>query len=153
VAGEDRGGAENHGGAANKMKPLSIRQRRRVERAVDDAENLTGLQLCIFLGAVEGEDLRAHAEQLFVKAGLHARPAVMLLVAPPQRRVEVVTSPDVLARVPDAESAGAVDAMIARFKDGDLAGGLIAGIEHVARAAGPGTAGPDDEELPDVLSG
>jgi uncharacterized membrane protein YgcG len=140
--------------AGKDLKPLSIRQRRRVERAVDEAENLTGLQLCIYLGSVEGEtDLRTHAENVFVNAGMHARPAVLLLVAPPQRKVEVVTAPAVRERIPDDAAGEAVTAMVERFRDGDLSGGLIAGIEHLAAAAGPGTAGPDDEELPDVIGG
>ena len=139
---------------AGDLKPLSIRQRRRVERAVDEAENLTGLQLCIYLGAVEGEtDLRAHAEGVFVRAGMHSRPAVLLLVAPPQRKVEIVTAPAVLDRIPDEAAADALEAMTSRFRDGDLAGGLVAGVEHLAAVAGPGTAGPDDEELPDVIGG
>ena len=140
--------------AGKDLKPLSIRQRRRVERAVDEAENLTGLQLCIYLGSVEGEaDLRKHAESVFVNAGMHARPAVLLLVAPPQRKVEVVTAPAVRERIPDEAAAEAVTAMVERFRDGDLSGGLIAGIEHLAAAAGRGTAGPDDEELPDMIGG
>jgi len=143
VAGE-RGG----------LKPLTIRQRKRVERAVDVAENLTGLQICVFIGSVEGErDPRAHAEALFVQAGLHARPAVLLLVAPPQRKVEIVTAPAVRERIPDGAAREAVAAMVERFKDGDLAGGLVAGVEQLAATAGPGTPGPDDEELPDVLGG
>ena len=80
-------------------------------------------------------------------------PAVLLLVAPPQRKVEVVTAPAVRERIPDEAAAEAVTAMVERFRDGDLSGGLIAGIERLATAAGPGTAGPDDEELPDVLGG
>ena len=136
------------------LKPLSVRQRRRVERAVDEAENFTGLQICVYIGAVEGEqDSRAHAEALFVHQGLHARPAVLLLVAPPQRKVEVVTAPALRERIPDEAAGDAVTAMVERFKDGDLAGGLVAGVEQLASAAGPGTAGPDDEELPDVLGG
>ena len=136
------------------LKPLSIRQRRRVERAVDAAEDLTGLQICVFLGSVEGdENPRDAAERLFVENGMHSRPAVLLLVAPPQRKVEVVTAPAVLDRIPDTAANQAVDAMVNRFKHGDLAGGLVAGVEQLAAAAGPGTAGPDDVELPDVLGG
>jgi uncharacterized membrane protein YgcG len=134
------------------VKPLSIRQRRRVERAVDTAEDFTGLQICVYLGSVEGEtDPRAHAEQLFVQTGLAARPAVLLLVAPPQRKVEVVTAPALRDRIPDSAAGEAVTAMVERFKDGDLAGGLVAGIEQLAATAGPGTAGADDVELPDML--
>ena len=64
---------------AGELRPLSVRQQHRVERAVHDAEARTGLQLCVYLGPA-GEDARAHAERLFVDAGLHTRPAVLVLV-------------------------------------------------------------------------
>jgi uncharacterized membrane protein YgcG len=154
VVAEAASAVEVQAVAGRDLKPLSIRQRRRVERAVDEAENLTGLQLCIYLGSVEGEtDLRAHAEDVFVRSGMHGRPAVLLLVAPPQRKVEVVTAEAVRERIPDSAAGEAVEAMVTRFRDGDLSGGLVAGIEQLAAAAGPGTAGPGDEELPDVIGG
>ena len=133
-------------------KPLTRRQRREVERAVDEAENTTGLQFCLYLGSTQ-EDSRAHAEQLFVNAGLHARPAVLILVAPPQRRVEVVTAPAVRSRIDDAACAVAVEEMTRRFAEGDLAGGILGGLRHLVATAGPGTPPTDDTELPDVLDG
>ena len=139
---------------SGELKPLSIRKRRRVERAVDQAEDFTGLQICVYLGSIEGDtDPRARAEDLFVQTGLAARPAVLLLVAPPQHKVEVVTAPAVRDRIPDDAAAEAVAAMVERFKDGDLAGGLVAGIEQLAATAGPGETPADDVELPDVLGG
>ena len=119
---------------------------------MDEAENTTGLQFCVYLGST-GEDSRAHAEQLFVDAGLHARPAVLVLVAPPQRRVEVVTAPAVRSRIDDAAAAAAVEEMTQRFAAGDLAGGIQAGLRRLVAAAGPGTPPPGDAELPDVLDG
>ena len=69
---------------SRELKPLSIRQRRRVERAVDEAENVTGLQLCIYLGSVEGEiDLRSHAED--VRRELPEVPPEQVLVEPTHR--------------------------------------------------------------------
>jgi uncharacterized membrane protein len=123
-----------------------------VEQAVHEAEQTTGLQFCVYLGSTE-EDSRAHAEELFVAAGLHARPAVLLLVAPPQRRVEVVTAPAVRSRLDDAACASAVEEMTQLFARGQLAGGIVAGVRHLAATAGPGTPPPDGDELPDVLEG
>jgi len=56
-------------------------------------------------------------------------------------------------RVPDATCAAAIERMVPHFRDGRFADGLVAGIEHLADAAGPGEAGPDDTELPDILGG
>lgn len=136
--------------AAGELRPLSARQERRVERAVEEAERATGLQICVYVGPA-GEDARAHAERLFVDAGLHTRPAVLVLVAPALRRVEVVTAQEGRGRVSDEAAQHAVDAMTARLGEGDVAGGLIAGVEAIAQAAGPGTS--DSEDVPDLLQG
>lgn len=137
---------------AGEPKPLSKRDHRRVAEAVDAAEEATGLQFCVYLGPAEG-DARANAEALFVQAGLHLRPAVLVLVAPGQRRVEVVTAPAVRDRVPDSVCAEAVADMTKRFATGDLAGGIVAGLGRLAAVAGPGAAGPGEGELPDIIGG
>ncbi|MDP1819235.1 MAG: DUF5130 family protein [Acidimicrobiales bacterium] len=116
------------------------RQRRRIDTAVEQAEASTGLQLCVFLGAPEGRDPHDHAEAVFVEAGLVERPAVLLLVAPKQHRVEVITGPHVRDRISNDDAAQAVAAMTEAFRRGDLTGGLLAGIEHLAASAGPGVA-------------
>jgi len=135
---------------AGELRSPTVRQERQVEQAVHAAELRTGLQICVYLGPSD-EDARAHAESLFVERGLHTRPAVLILVAPEVRRVEVVTAAAARERVSDTAAQEVVDRMTARFADGDLVGGLIAGVEHLANAAGPGE--PSDEELPDLLHG
>jgi uncharacterized membrane protein YgcG len=135
---------------AGELRPPTVRQERAVGRAVDAAEHQTGLQIRVYLGPAH-DDARAHAEHLFVERGLHTRPAVLVLVAPETRRVEVVTAPEVRDRVTDEAAQEAVDRMTARFANGDLVGGLVAGVEHIAAAAGPGE--ESGEELPDLLQG
>jgi len=124
--------------------------RRVVAKAVAEAERSTGLQFCV--GIVDaGDDPRAKAEQLFVEAGMNARPAVMVLVDPAHRRVEVVTARAVRTRVGDPAASAAVEEMTGWFARGDLTGGLVAGLRFLARAAGPGRADPEAEELPDIV--
>jgi len=135
---------------AGDVRPPTVRQEKQVRRAVDAAEQQSGLQICVYLGPVE-EDPRAHAERMFVEAGLHTRPAVLVLVAPQARRVEIVTAPEARARVGDESAREAVELMTKRFADGHLVRGLIAGVEHIAAAAGPGQ--ESGEELPDLLQG
>ena len=135
---------------AGDLRAPTVRQQRAVELAVHGAELRTGLQICVYLGPSE-EDARAHAERMFVERGLHTRPAVLMLVAPESRRVEVVTAAAARERVNDAAAQEAVDRMTARFADGDLVGGLIAGVEHIANTAGSGP--PSGEDLPDLLHG
>jgi uncharacterized membrane protein YgcG len=135
---------------AGELRPPTVRQEKRVRRAVDAAEKQSGLQICVYLGPT-GEDARAHAERMFVEAGLHTRPAVLVLVAPEVRRVEILTAPEARERVSDEAASEAVDVMTDRFAHGDLVGGLIAGVGHIAAAAGPGQ--ESGEELPDLLQG
>ena len=128
--------------------------RRRVADAVDVAEELTGLQFTVYVGPLAGEvDPRAGAERLFLAAGLDARPAVLVLVAPARRQVEVVTSPSVRERVPDAACERAVSTMVELFRTGEIADGIVSGIRLLADAAGPGLSAADATELPDVLYG
>ena len=77
---------------AGELPALSRRRRKKVDQAVQAAERLTGLQFCIYLGPGES-DPRQHAESLFVNAGLHERPAVLILVEADRRNVEIVTAP------------------------------------------------------------
>jgi uncharacterized membrane protein len=120
---------------------------------VDAAEELTGLQFTVYVGPVGEESSRAGAEQLFVAAGLDTRPAVLVLVAPAQHRVEVVTAPSVRDRLPDAACEAAVATMVERFRAGSIEDGIVAGVSQLAAAAGPGAPAPGTTELPDVLYG
>jgi uncharacterized membrane protein YgcG len=129
-------------------KPLTARQRARVARAVRDAEAWTGLQLCVYLGPTE-EHPQAHASTLMGELGLAEAPAVLLLVAPEARRLEIVTSPAARERVPDHAARLAALAMSASFGVGDVAGGIAEGVRLLAQAAGRGE--PVGPELPDLL--
>ena len=61
------------------------------------------------------------------------------------------TRGDVRERVSDAAAQAAVDLMTDHFANGELARGLIAGIDSIADTAGPGE--ESGEELPDLLHG
>lgn len=139
-------------GAGSRSPKLTRAGRQAVAAAVAAAEGFTGLQICVYLGRA-GSDSRARAEELFVSSGLTARPGVMVLVAPREHRVEVVTAPAVRERIPDDAAAAAVDAMTTRFAAGDLAAGIVAGVRHLAAAAGPGAPDADAGDLPDLLDG
>lgn len=127
---------------------LTRRQHRQVLRAVKAAEAETGLQFCIYLGDVDDSEPRRSAEKLFAGA---APPAVLLVVAPGQRRVEVVTGASARLRVDDAACAGAVRTMAEQFRKGDVTGGIVAGVSQLAAVAGPGTAAKGADALADVV--
>lgn len=142
--------AEERAVAGKELRKPSKGERKRIEAAVDAAEEVTGLQLCVYVGEDAGTN-RSQAEALFVATGLAHRPAILILVAPAAHHVELVTGPDVVERFPDDAAQRAVDAMTAWFARGRLVEGLEAGIEVLVEVAGPGEAPPDAVELPDFL--
>ena len=129
---------------------LTRRQHRRVVRSVEGAELATGAQFCVYLGPT-GEDPRAHAEAMFHQAGLRTRPAILLLVSPERRHVEIVTSAGIRDRVSDRICSEAVTAMTGLFTKSDIAGGIVAGIERLQAAVGPASGAPPEEPFPDMI--
>lgn len=119
---------------------------RRIALAVHHAEERTGLQFAVFLGPA-GDDVRAHAQSLF----LEAAPDVLLVVAPDQRRVEIVTSASARDRVPDAACDDALAAMRPLLRTGAYDWALVAALDHLSIVAGPGMAPSGSVELPDVI--
>ncbi len=118
---------------------LTPRQQERIEQAVETARRENGLDISVLVGDLELDDLsqfRAASERLHAALGERSPSAVLSVVAPRQRRVEVVTGPAVRRRVPDRVSALAVLSMTSAFRGGDLSGGIVDAIRQVADAAG-----------------
>ena len=129
---------------------LTKRDRARLARAIEQAEETSGLQLCVYLGPADGES-RQHAEHLFQAAGAHTRPAVMLYVAPGARRVEIVVAPHLTDRVSDAAAQSTIEEMIPLLAAGNVLSGLEIGLQRIAAAAGPARGDEPREPLPDIL--
>lgn len=135
---------------AGERTVLKRRERRAIDEAVKAAEAATGLQFCVYLGPGH-DDERAHAESLFVEAGLHERPAVLLLVAPDRHHVEIVTAEVIRQRLTDDACARAIEAMTPLFASGRYVDGLVLGLGRLAQEAGPGAPGAGATDLPNVL--
>ncbi len=124
---------------------LNPRQQERIEHVVETARAENGLDLSILVGDLELADLsqfRSACERLHAALGDRSRAAVLMVVAPGQRRAEVVTGPEVRRRVPDRVSALAVLSMTSAFRGGDLTGGIVDAARQIATAAGRGKALP-----------
>lgn len=119
---------------------LAPAQQERIATAIDSARADNGLDVSVFVGDLELEDLsqfRAGAERLHAALGPErSSTAVLIVVAPGQRRVEVVTGPGIRRRVPDRVTALAVLSMTTAFQGGDLAGGIVDAVRQIADAAG-----------------
>lgn len=106
---------------------------------IETARRENGLDLSVLVGDLELADLgqfRAGAERVHAALGQRSASAVLLVVAPGQRRVEVVTGPGVRRRVPDRVCALAVLSMTTAFAGGDLAGGVVDAVRQIAESAG-----------------
>lgn len=118
---------------------LTPRQQERIEEVVETCREENGLDLSVLVGDLELDDLsqfRAACERLHAALGERSPSAVLIVVAPGQRRVEVVTGPLVRRRVPDRVSALAVLSMTSAFRGGDLTGGIVDAVRQIADAAG-----------------
>ena len=130
---------------------LSVSQQERIEHAVQRCRTENGLDVSVLVGDLELTDLggfRDGAHQLHAALGERAHDAVLIVVAPGQRRVEIVTGPAARRRVPDRVAGLVVLSMITAFRGGDLAGGVIDGLRQIAQAAGKGESLPSLEAPP-----
>lgn len=132
-----------HTGTAHQPRHdgLSVSQQERIERVVSLCRSEQGLDVSVLVGDLELADLsgfRTAAEKVHAALGDRAAGAVLVLVAPGQRRLEIVTGPAARRRVPDRVAALVSLSMITAFRGGDLAGGIVDGIRQLAQSAGKG---------------
>jgi uncharacterized membrane protein YgcG len=117
-------------------EPFTERQEREVSRAVRTVSDETGLQFSVFVGKPTG-DPGEYAERLH-KALVDPRHSVLVMVAPNERRVEVVTGTAARNRLTDRDCALAALSMTSAFSGGDLVGGIVSGLRMLADRARPG---------------
>jgi uncharacterized membrane protein YgcG len=135
--------------ATGNQSGLSVSQQERIEHAVSLCRSQNGLDVSVLVGDLNLDGIggfRAAAEKLHAALGDRAHSAVLVVVAPGQRKVEVVTGPAARRRVPDRVAALAVLSMTSAFSGGDLAGGVIDGLRQMADSAGRRAALPAPPE-------
>ncbi|WP_212989835.1 DUF5130 family protein [Actinoplanes auranticolor] len=114
--------------------PFTTRQLLRLDEALRVADQQTGLTFSVFIGDLE-EPTREYAEQLHRQLDGAAK-AVLLAISPNQRILEIVTGSDARKRISDRDAKLAALSMAASFAGGDLAGGVLAGLDQLASHAG-----------------
>jgi uncharacterized membrane protein YgcG len=102
-----------------------------IERAVRNAEGSSGFDFSVYVGTSDGDDARARAEELHAQLPRASR-AVLVLVDPVARQLEIVTGSDVRRRLDDAEVGLAALSMQTAFAAGDFAGGITTGLQQLA---------------------
>ncbi|GLZ34950.1 hypothetical protein Lesp02_71370 [Lentzea sp. NBRC 105346] len=114
--------------------PFSPTQLAALDEALTLSSRTTGLEFSVYLGEL-GKDTRARAEELHSQTA-HPANAVLVAVSPGERAVEIVTGEESHRRLPDRGAKLAVMSMVASFKEGDLAGGLVSGLRMLTDQAG-----------------
>jgi hypothetical protein len=119
---------------ATNTGPFTIRQLLRLDEAMRVADQQTGLIFSVYIGEL-AEPTRATAEALHRELDDPDR-AVLLAVSPNQRVLEIVTGNAARKRMSDRDAKLAALSMAASFAGGDLAGGILAGLDQLASHAG-----------------
>jgi hypothetical protein len=114
--------------------PFTTRQLLRLDEALRVADRSTGLTFSVYVGDLD-DPVRAHAEKLHSQLADPAR-SVMIAVSPNQRMLEIVTGAIARKRIFDRDAKLAALSMVAAFGGGDLAGGIISGLDQLATHAG-----------------
>jgi uncharacterized membrane protein YgcG len=114
--------------------PFTTRQLLRLDEALRVADQQTGLTFSVYIGDLE-EPVREHAERLHRQLDGAAR-AVLVAISPNQRMLEIVTGPEARKRISDRDAKLAALSMAASFAGGDLAGGVLSGLDQLASHAG-----------------
>jgi Domain of unknown function (DUF5130) len=116
--------------------PFSRSQLAGLDDVLAWASRSVGLLFSVYLGDL-GSDTRARAQELHDSMGDWADHAVLVAVSPGQRVVEVVTGGKAYHRLPDRGCKLAVESMVSSFKAGDLAGGLLSGLQILVEQTDP----------------
>lgn len=116
------------------MRTLTASQADDLRQAMLAAERRSGMRFGLFLGSPEG-GRRHFAEKLHAALGEESKDAVVLLVDPAGRALEVVTGENARRRLPDSACRLTAMSMATAFSVGDLVGGLLYGIGALADQA------------------
>lgn len=116
--------------------PFSTRQLLRIDEALRLADKGTGLVFSVFVGGLD-EPIRDHAQRLHRQLADPAK-SVLIAVSPNQRQLEIVTGRHARKRILDTYAKLAALSMVGAFSGGDLAGGIINGLDQLASHAGKG---------------
>jgi uncharacterized membrane protein YgcG len=130
---------------------LPVRAQQRIQDAIETCRRENGLDISVLVGDLTLEDptqFRQGVERLHAALGTRASSAVLIVVAPGQRKAEIVTGPGIRRRVPDRVCALAVLSMTTAFGGGDLGGGVVDAIRQIADAAGRRESLPPFETSP-----
>lgn len=104
-------------------------QRRMIDKACAEAGAACGLAFHVYVGPTSGEP-RAEAQRLH-SALPGSASAVLVLVDPPGRALEIVTGGEARRQLDDSSCGLAALSMQTAFAAGDLVGGVVHGVHQL----------------------
>ncbi len=129
----------------------------RIKRAIQNAERRTSGEIRVSIAPLFWGNVRKAAEKAFDRMGMSAtkdRNAVLFFIVPARRKFAVLGDSGIHEKVGDAFWQHLVRTLSEKFKEGDLTGGLVAGIEAVGEHLAqhfPYNAASDANELRDNI--
>ncbi|MFG1614871.1 DUF5130 family protein [Nonomuraea wenchangensis] len=117
------------------MRALTSAQADDLRQALRTAERRSGLRFGLFLGEPAAGGRRHFAERLHAALGAEAAHAVVVLVDPRGRGIEIVTGESARPRLTDAACRLTAMSMATAFSAGDLIGGLLYGVNALGEQA------------------
>jgi uncharacterized membrane protein len=106
-----------------------------LEQKLADLEAKSGIQLVVAtVTSLEGQGIDSYAHELFRSWKLGEKTknnAVLLLVAPNERRVLIEVGSRLRGTLTDARAKVISDAMTPRFRAGDFSGGITRGVDDI----------------------
>ncbi len=108
-------------------------QKRRLQRAVEVAEQLSGLTFSVYVGPGEGP-ARPFAERLHAELS-GSDDTVLVFCDPEARALEIVTGTAAQRVLDDFDCRLAAVSMQTSFLAGDVVGGLVNGIQQLGQSA------------------
>lgn len=112
---------------------LSPAQRSTLERAVRNAERVSGLIFSVYLGVSE-ENSRSYAMRLHAALPDPAR-SVLVMCDPTFRKLEIVTGERARRQLDDVACGLALASMKSSFLGGEVVSGLAYGVQQLGEAA------------------
>lgn len=104
-----------------------------LNRAIRGAESSSGLTFSVYVGTAE-EDSRAYAERLHAALEAPER-SVLVMCDPGFKALEIVTGTGARRVLDDVACGLAAASMQTSFMAGDIAGGLVLGVQQLGQAA------------------
>ena len=123
-----RSDADGQSGTARPhSEAFTLEQRRSIDRAIDYAQEASGLTFSVYVGA--GHDRALEQAEHLHRALEHPERSVLVFVDPATREVEVVVGSQGRSRIDETSAKLAALSMQSAFGAGDLTGGIVSGVQ------------------------